>query len=59
MTKAQVYKGQFSQIDLGGPQVPDKLNHMHNKYKTILENTLCGQFIFLCNIILFICLIKY
>ncbi|XP_065368602.1 acetyl-CoA carboxylase isoform X2 [Calliphora vicina] len=40
VTKAQPYKGQFLQPE--NPQLPEKLNHIHNTYKSILENTLAG-----------------
>ncbi|KAJ0182987.1 hypothetical protein K1T71_000963 [Dendrolimus kikuchii] len=40
VTTAQPYKGQFSLED--SPQVSEKLNHAHNKYRAILENTLAG-----------------
>ncbi|CAK1546473.1 unnamed protein product [Leptosia nina] len=40
VTTAQPYKGQFPLAD--NTTVSDKLNHAHNKYKTILENTLAG-----------------
>nr|QLI61955.1 acetyl-CoA carboxylase 2 [Streltzoviella insularis] len=40
VTTAQPYKGQFPLEDT--PTVSDKLNHAHNKFRTILENTLAG-----------------
>ncbi|XP_049883626.1 acetyl-CoA carboxylase isoform X2 [Pectinophora gossypiella] len=40
VTTAQPYKGQFPLDD--GPTVSDKLNHAHNKFRSILENTLAG-----------------
>ncbi|KPJ19676.1 Acetyl-CoA carboxylase 2 [Papilio machaon] len=40
VTTAQPYKGQFPLED--NPQLSEKLNHAHNKYRAILENTLSG-----------------
>ncbi|CAG4948776.1 unnamed protein product [Parnassius apollo] len=40
VTTAQLYKGQFPLED--NPQLSEKLNHAHNKYRAILENTLSG-----------------
>ncbi|KAM3955585.1 LOW QUALITY PROTEIN: acetyl-CoA carboxylase-like [Aphomia sociella] len=40
VTTAQPYKSQFPMEE--HPQVSEKLNHAHNKYKAILENTLEG-----------------
>ncbi|KAM7345539.1 acetyl-CoA carboxylase isoform 1-T1 [Cochliomyia hominivorax] len=40
VTKAQPYKQQFPQPE--NPPVPEKLNRVHNTYKSILENTLAG-----------------
>ncbi|RVE46271.1 hypothetical protein evm_009095 [Chilo suppressalis] len=40
VTTAQPYKGQFPMDD--AQVVSDKLNHAHNKYRAILENTLAG-----------------
>ncbi|KAL9876922.1 acetyl-CoA carboxylase isoform 1-T1 [Glossina fuscipes fuscipes] len=40
VTKAQPYRGQFLQPE--NTPVPEKLNHIHNTYKAILENTLAG-----------------
>ncbi|XP_004930758.2 acetyl-CoA carboxylase isoform X2 [Bombyx mori] len=40
VTTAQPYKGQFSLDD--NATVSEKLNHAHNKYRSILENTLAG-----------------
>lgn len=42
VTKAQLYKGPFPELDVSVPPIPEKLNHIHNSYKTILENTLAG-----------------
>ncbi|XP_031330897.1 acetyl-CoA carboxylase isoform X2 [Photinus pyralis] len=42
VTKAQLYKGPFPEIDVSTPVVSQKMNHIHNSYKTILENTLAG-----------------
>lgn len=40
VTKAQPYKNTFPQSE--NPPVPEKLNRIHNSYKSILENTLNG-----------------
>ncbi|XP_050664997.1 acetyl-CoA carboxylase isoform X2 [Leptidea sinapis] len=40
VTTAQPYKGQFQLSD--NTPVSEKLNHAHNKYRSILENTLAG-----------------
>ncbi|XP_038219820.1 acetyl-CoA carboxylase [Zerene cesonia] len=40
VTTAQPYKGQFPLGD--SSSVSEKLNHAHNKYRAILENTLAG-----------------
>ncbi|XP_053621987.1 acetyl-CoA carboxylase isoform X1 [Plodia interpunctella] len=40
VTTAQPYKGQFPLED--NSPVSEKLNHAHNKYRAILENTLAG-----------------
>lgn len=40
VTTAQPYKGQFPLED--NPPLSEKLNHAHNKYRAILENTLSG-----------------
>ncbi|XP_016943121.3 acetyl-CoA carboxylase isoform X1 [Drosophila suzukii] len=40
VTKAQPFKGQFHQPE--NAPVPEKLNRVHNTYKSILENTLAG-----------------
>ncbi|KAL4711329.1 hypothetical protein ACJJTC_019170 [Scirpophaga incertulas] len=40
VTTAQPYKGQFPIEDVS--TVSEKLNHAHNKYRAILENTLAG-----------------
>ncbi|XP_049825243.1 acetyl-CoA carboxylase isoform X3 [Aethina tumida] len=42
VVKAQLYKGPFPELDVSQPMVSEKLNHMHNSYKSILENTLAG-----------------
>lgn len=42
VTKAQLYKGPFPELDVSVPAVSEKLNHIHNSYKSILENTLAG-----------------
>lgn len=41
VTTAQPYKGQFPLED--NPTLSEKLNHAHNKYRAILENTLAGK----------------
>ncbi|XP_033221569.1 acetyl-CoA carboxylase isoform X2 [Belonocnema kinseyi] len=40
VTKAQDYTGQFPTPVI--PAVPEKLNHLHSKYRAALENTLAG-----------------
>ncbi|KMQ93420.1 acetyl- carboxylase [Lasius niger] len=40
VTKAQEYTGQFPAAVVLG--VPEKLNHLHSKYRNALENTLAG-----------------
>ncbi|XP_015588836.1 acetyl-CoA carboxylase isoform X3 [Cephus cinctus] len=40
VTKAQEYTGQFPVPVV--PAIPEKLNHLHAKYRTALENTLAG-----------------
>ncbi|RLU22271.1 hypothetical protein DMN91_004549 [Ooceraea biroi] len=40
VTKAQEYSGQF--LAATTPAVPEKLNHLHSKYRDALENTLAG-----------------
>lgn len=42
VTKAQLYKGQFPESEVANTVAPEKLNHIHNNYKSILENTLAG-----------------
>ncbi|XP_071057083.1 acetyl-CoA carboxylase isoform X2 [Onthophagus taurus] len=42
VTKAQPYKGPFPELDVTHPVGSQKLNHIHNNYKAILENTLAG-----------------
>ncbi|CAH0549065.1 unnamed protein product [Brassicogethes aeneus] len=42
VTKAQLYKGPFPELDVSQPVVSQKLNHIHNNYRMILENTLAG-----------------
>ncbi|XP_063925251.1 acetyl-CoA carboxylase isoform X2 [Zophobas morio] len=42
VTKASPYKGPFPELDVSQPIVSEKLNHIHNSYKAILENTLAG-----------------
>lgn len=43
VTKAQLYIGQFPELDVSQPMASQKLNHIHNSYKAILENTLHGN----------------
>lgn len=40
VTHAEEYSGQFPTPAV--PAIPDKLNHLHSKYRTALENTLAG-----------------
>ncbi|XP_016913942.1 acetyl-CoA carboxylase isoform X3 [Apis cerana] len=40
VTKAQDYTGQFPET--AAPAIPEKLNHLHAKYRIALENTLAG-----------------
>ncbi|GLV36890.1 Acetyl-CoA carboxylase [Carabus blaptoides fortunei] len=42
VTKAQLYKGQFPEMEVSATIAPEKLNHVHNLYKMVLENTLSG-----------------
>lgn len=42
VTKAQMYKGSFTEHDISHP-LSEKLNHIHNGFKNILENTLAGK----------------
>nr|XP_008194740.1 PREDICTED: acetyl-CoA carboxylase isoform X1 [Tribolium castaneum] len=42
VTKAMLYKGPFPELDVSQPIVSEKLNHIHNSYKAVLENTLAG-----------------
>ncbi|KAG5900050.1 hypothetical protein JTB14_016026 [Gonioctena quinquepunctata] len=42
VTKAVWYKGPFPEVEVSQPLAQDKLNHIHNSYKIILENTLKG-----------------
>lgn len=42
VTKAQLYKGPFPELDVSQPVGSEKLNHIHNSYKAVLENTLAG-----------------
>ncbi|XP_060534242.1 acetyl-CoA carboxylase isoform X2 [Cylas formicarius] len=42
VTKAVLYKGPFPEMDVSSQGVPEKLNHIHNAYKAMLENTLAG-----------------
>ncbi|XP_054291063.1 acetyl-CoA carboxylase-like isoform X2 [Macrosteles quadrilineatus] len=42
VTRAVDYKGQFPELDVSTPIMGDKLNHVHNSYRTMLENILAG-----------------
>ncbi|XP_044762645.1 acetyl-CoA carboxylase isoform X3 [Coccinella septempunctata] len=42
VTKAVLYKGPFPELDVSVPVSSDKLNHIHNGYRAVLENTLAG-----------------
>ncbi|XP_066991423.2 acetyl-CoA carboxylase isoform X2 [Anabrus simplex] len=42
VTRAQEYKGQFPELDMTVPAISEKLNHVHNSYRTMLENILAG-----------------
>ncbi|XP_072389220.1 acetyl-CoA carboxylase isoform X2 [Diabrotica undecimpunctata] len=42
VTKAVLYKGTFSDLDVSQPIVPEKLNRIHSSFRTALENTLGG-----------------
>ncbi|XP_050313932.1 acetyl-CoA carboxylase isoform X2 [Anthonomus grandis grandis] len=42
VTKAVLYKGPFPEMDTSTQGAPEKLNHIHSSYKTMLENTLAG-----------------
>ncbi|XP_065216768.1 acetyl-CoA carboxylase isoform X5 [Planococcus citri] len=42
VTKAQDYKGQFPELDVSTPIIGDKLNHVHNSYRQMLDNILAG-----------------
>lgn len=43
VTKAKEYKGGFSETDVSSSNLAEKLNHVHNSYKTMLENILAGK----------------
>lgn len=43
VTKAQLYKGSFPEHDVTHTVLSEKLNHIHNSYKNVLENTLAGK----------------
>lgn len=43
VTKAQLYKGPFPELEVSHPVASEKLNHIHNSYKAVLENTLAGN----------------
>ena len=45
VTKAQDYKGQFPELEVSTPLFGEKLNHVHNGYRIMLENILSGEFI--------------
>ncbi|XP_018332454.1 acetyl-CoA carboxylase isoform X2 [Agrilus planipennis] len=42
VTKAQLYKGPFPELDVSTPVHSNKLNHIHNTYKSALESILAG-----------------
>ncbi|KAJ8957940.1 hypothetical protein NQ318_001938 [Aromia moschata] len=42
VTRAVPYKGPFPELDVSQPVVPEKLSHVHNGYRAVLENTLGG-----------------
>lgn len=42
VTKAQLYTGPFPELEVSAPIHSQKLNHIHNVYKMVLENTLAG-----------------
>lgn len=42
VTKALLYKGPFPELDVSVPVASQKLNHINNSYKAVLENTLAG-----------------
>ncbi|XP_066148844.1 acetyl-CoA carboxylase isoform X1 [Euwallacea fornicatus] len=42
VTKTVAYKGPFPEMDTSIQGAPEKLNHIHNNYKYMLENTLAG-----------------
>uniref|UniRef100_A0A1B6DY08 Uncharacterized protein n=1 Tax=Clastoptera arizonana TaxID=38151 RepID=A0A1B6DY08_9HEMI len=42
VTKAIEYKGQFPEVDVSTPTIGDKLNHVHNSYRQMLDNILAG-----------------
>lgn len=43
VTKAQDYKGQFPELDVSTPILGDKLNHVHQGYRQMLDNILAGN----------------
>lgn len=42
VTKAIDYKGQFPELDVSTPVMGEKLNHIHNHYREMLDNILGG-----------------
>ncbi|KAK6633678.1 hypothetical protein RUM44_004285 [Polyplax serrata] len=42
ITKAQDYKGGFPDADVSAPIVGEKLNQLHNSYRSMLDNILSG-----------------
>lgn len=50
VTKALDYKGQFPEVDVSTPTMGDKLNHVHNSYRQMLDNILAGIVILLLNV---------
>lgn len=43
ITKAQDYKGGFPDADVSAPTVGEKLNQLHNSYRSMLDNILAGE----------------
>ncbi|KAJ8978777.1 hypothetical protein NQ317_015501 [Molorchus minor] len=42
VTRAVLYKSPFPELDVSQALIPEKLNHVHTSYRSILENTLAG-----------------
>lgn len=43
VTRAQDYKGQFPELEVSTPMLGDKLNHVHNSLRQMLDNILAGN----------------